>query len=283
MRYLVDFRAAPTGGAVTGGLLKVEPKGLEGDQAEKSLMNEESVVFLLHGFNVDRPSGTKGLKNLAEFVDPGRGAVVAVLWPGDHGLGPLSYFFEGKDADDTAANLARFIDRAVRKNVPLSFVSHSLGARVVMETIKRLDGDARNIGQICLMAPAIDDFSLASQNNYREQVETAARVAVLSSKEDEVLKYVYPAGDLVQAFLFWDDLAGLALGYHGPVAHPGGGGVPEKVEPVAIPEARNSNHGDYIPSFKSGKKPEGKHQKNQRSAARFAAKIIRGDDKPAYE
>jgi alpha/beta hydrolase family protein DUF900 len=280
MRYVLSLRNDP---AVGAGFLEIPSEDLEGEQAEDRLTRENSVVFLLHGFNVDKKSGTKGLGNLAAFVDNGGAAVVSVLWPGDHGIGFLSYPVEGKDADDTADAFCKYIERVLERKPDLSFVTHSLGARVAMGTIKRLAGRGFSIREVCLMAPAIDDFSLASPNEYREQVVNAGRVALLASKEDEVLKYAYPAGDLLQAFVFWDDLAGLALGYHGARAYDEDHGVPGEVLPVQIPEPRNSNHSDYIPDFKPKKKPKGCHQKNQRSAARFAAQVIRGDILPTYK
>ncbi len=282
MRYLLSFRE-DSAGAVTAGHLKVLPDGPEGRAADDLLTLETSVVFLTHGFNVDKEEGTKGLGNLAAFVDNGQAAVVSVLWPGDHGLAALSYPVEGKDADDTADAFCKYIERILEGKPDLSFVTHSLGARVAMGTIKRLEGRGFSVREVCLMAPAIDDFSLASPNLYREQVVNAGRVVVLASREDEVLKYAYPAGDLLQAFLFWDDVAGLALGYRGPRAYDEDNAVPGEVLPVQIPETRNSNHGDYIPDFKPKTKPEGCHQKNQRSAARFAAQVVRGDILPVYK
>lgn len=282
MRYVLSLRKDPEGGAVGSGFLQIPSEKIEGEKAEARLALETSIVFLTHGFNVDRDDGVKGLGNLAAFVDHGRAAVVSVLWPGDHGLGFLSYPVEGKDADDTADAFCKYIERVLDRKPDLSFVTHSLGARVAMGTIKRLEGRGFSVREVCLMAPAIDDFSLASPNDYREQVRNTNRIAVLSSKEDEVLKFAYPAGDFLQAFLFADDLSGFALGYHGPKPHSIAGDPPKEIEWAAIDDDRNSNHGDYIPDFKPGKKPKGQHQRNQRSAARFAAQVLRGD-KPVYE
>lgn len=284
MIYQLEFRTDDTGGPVAPGQLKVMPSGPAGSAATALLALEPRITFLVHGFNVNREKGQEGLGNLARFLDSALGAaVVSVLWPGDHWIGPLSYPFEGRDADDTAAMFARFVEDVVRPGIPLSFVTHSLGARVAMETIKALPADAYPIDQVCLMAPAIDDFSLASLNDYRAQVERSGRVAVLSSKEDEVLRFAYPAGDLLQAFIYWDDIAGAALGYRGPKPHDPGGPVPDKVLHEAIDAARNSDHEDYVPEFSPGGADLlKKRHRNQISAAEFADKVIARRPDPDY-
>jgi hypothetical protein len=284
MIYQLEFRKDNTGGPVVPGQLKAMPDGPSGPAAAALLALEPRITFLVHGFNVNRKEGQKGLGNLARFLDAALGAaVVSVLWPGDHWTGAISYPFEGRDADDTAAEFARFVGDVVRRGTSLSFVTHSLGARVAMETIKALPGDAYPVDQVCLMAPAIDDFSLASLNNYRAQVESCRRVAVLSSREDEVLRFAYPAGDLLQAFVFWDDIAGSALGYRGPKSHDPGGPVPGNVIHKAIADGRNSDHEDYIPEFPpGGKDPDDKSQCNQESAAEFADQVIGRRPDPDY-
>jgi len=284
MIYLLEFRADDTGGPVVPGRLKVMPNGPEGPVASDLLMLEPRITFLIHGFNVNREEGRTGLGNLAQFLNSALGAaVVAVLWPGDHWLGALSYPFEGRDADDTAAQFARFVGDVVRPLTTLSFVTHSLGARVAMETIERLLGRAYPFDQVCLMAPAIDDSSLASLNAYRTSVGNCSRVAVLSSKEDEVLQYAYPAGDLLQAFIFRDDIAGSALGYHGPRPHDPSGAVPNNVLHWPIDVDRNSDHSDYIPEFAPGNgQPGNRTHRNQESAANFADQVIGRQPNPQY-
>lgn len=280
MNYLLDFRERDTGGAVVPGVLTRLSDGASGDVAERSLQVEPNITFLLHGFNVSRAEGRTGLDRLSLRLSAAQGGgIVAVLWPGDHWTGFVSYPFEGRDADDTADELARFIVLVVHSGTPLSFVTHSLGARVAMEAMISLLEEDYSVTQVCLMAAAIDDYSVSSSEDYRVVVEEAGRVAVLSSKEDEVLKYVYPAADLLQSFIFfWRESFGLALGYHGPRPDEDGGPVPSNVLHEAIPEARNSDHGDYIPDPMASPKS----QANQKSAAKFADEVIGGNANPTY-
>ena len=113
-------------------------------------------------------------------------------------------------------------------------------------------------------------------NDFRRGVESAGRLAVLSSDKDNVLKLAYPLGDLVQAFLFWADRAGAALGLRGP--EPAGIlPVPANVQHVPIPSRRKARHGDYLPpSDRSGLNDE------QRSALEFVAAVLENRDELAY-
>lgn len=153
-------------------------------------------------------------------------------------------------------------------------MSHSLGARIVMETIKRLPPERCPVVQVCVMAAAIDDFSLTAIKAYRGATQLAQRVAVLSSAKDTVLRWAYPAGDILQSFLFfWKDIGGLALGYHGP-RETDGLEIPVNVLHVPIDKAAGTNHGDYIYA--------GKPKPNHLAAGRFANAVIAGDPAPAY-
>lgn len=287
MTYILEFRSWNTGGPVVPGQLRDQNSGAQGEAAKIKLALEPEITFLLHGYNVDRPTGLAGLTNLATFVKSAiSGAVVAVLWPGDSFAGFLSYPFEGDEADDTAAEFAQFITDVLPSSTPLSFVTHSLGARVGMETVDALLGTRHSVKQVCLMAPAIDDFSLASSEDYRAAVASADRVAVLSSTQDNVLKYAYPAGDLLQSFLFfWREDFGFALGYRGPNTFEDSGAIesiPHNVIHWPINTGRGADHGHYIPDFQVDQAPATQEQKNRESAARYAGEVIAGLSNPQY-
>lgn len=281
MMYLLDFRDANQGGAVVPGRI-IRRQPLSGRLGtENDLRAESSITFLLHGYNISRPAGQDSLLRLAERLPSlSQGGVVAVLWPGDHWTRAMSYPFEGRDADDSAAELFRYIELVITRSTPLSFVSHSLGARVAMETVKKLIGKGYSVRQVCLMAPAIDDSSLADPAVYRPAVGTTERVAVLASRKDTVLKLAYPAGDILQAFaLFWKEKIDLALGYHGPRNSRQHAIPADRVYSEQIADGREANHGHYIPGDHSTPVQE---MTNQRSAAKFADEVLQGVTRPRY-
>ena len=268
MIYHLDLRGRNQGGPVLPGRIVILAGG-NAAATEDALRREPRVVFLTHGFNVNRTSGQAQLQAFAASLPrAASAALVAVTWPGDSWAGPAGYSFEGNDADDSAAELARFIDRVLRAGTELCFVSHSLGARVVMETIKRLDASRWPVTQVCVMAPAIDDTSVSTPRVYRNAVEDSQRVAVLGSEGDRVLRWAYPAGDLLQAFVFfWKDVSGAALGLHGPRPD-ARWSVPENLLTRVAPRADGVDHGDYLFA--------GAPNDRQKKAVAFADAVLAG-------
>lgn len=276
MIFELNFRDRPVGGAVTSGTLRSLDTPLPPEEALDRLRAATKVAFLVHGFNVNENDGRSGLGLFAarERPDLPDHALVTVLWPGDHFLRAASYPFEGDDADDTADALASFIMDLLQGTSVYSFVGHSLGCRVVMETVSRLS--KAWVDQVCLMAAAIDDDALADPKAYRNAASKKAnRVAVLSSTEDRVLKLAYPLGDFLQSLIFfWRDDPGWALGLRGP--HPAD--FPAGSVVSQIPESRGARHGHYIPAPSA----DGHEDANQRSAGKFSASVLRGDSDPIY-
>ena len=267
MTLELDFRGSNVSGPVVPGRLT---RGTV-DQ----LRMARHVVFLIHGFNLDRHEGREAMHNLAtNLPSASDAALVSVLWPGDHWSGALSYSFEGRDADDTAMELARYITIALHSSARISFVTHSLGARIALSTIQYISRFGFFADQVCMMAAAVDDFVLSSPYNYKSAVDNSSRVTVLASRRDSVLRYAYPAADLLQSFVFWrSDDYGRALGYHGPKSK-GSYQVPREVFHSQIHDGRNAGHSDYVPSqFPS---------RNQQSAADFCDQVLSGSQFPIH-
>jgi hypothetical protein len=274
MIYYLDFRGRDQGGPVLPGRI-VTFNGVSSG-TEEQLRREPRVIFLIHGFNVDRASGQRNLTAFAATLTASAtAAIVAVLWPGDSWANALSYPLEGNDADDTASELARYIKRILGAGTVLSFVTHSLGARVALETMKRLSSSQYPVAHSCFMAAAVDDDCVSAKRVYRAQIESAARVAILASQKDKVLRFAYPAGDLLQSFIFfWRDNPGLALGLHGPRAS-GDLPIPKAVFHTQIDDTHGVDHGDYL----FGGVPNPK----QAAAGRFADAVISGAPSPIYK
>jgi hypothetical protein len=104
-----------------------------------SAIRGRHVLIASHGFNVNRADGIACLSNwesLLQLPQP-YSAFLGLLWPGDsvwaHGL---DYPDEPKIADEAGALLAEFSDANFQDAASISFASHSLGARVVLATIR---------------------------------------------------------------------------------------------------------------------------------------------------
>lgn len=264
--FALSLRSSPVGGAVLPGKLIAPGAALD------RLRQCSNIVFMVHGFNVSQGSGIAELQALSlnlPAVAP-EAAAVAVLWPGDSRVGPLSYPFETNNADDSATALATYIGDNLAQQPRISFVAHSLGCRVVMETVRQLWIKNIPVDQVCLMAAAIDNDSLA-KSPYLPGTEFAARVGVLYSPSDQVLRFAYPAGNLLSAFLHFTATTDAALGYTGPrAASSPPGPVPEDVSVAGIPRDLHVDHGDYLPG------DNGLLNVHQQAAARFVNSMLAG-------
>lgn len=245
MTQFLDLRLQPVGGelakqvAVFQGTSVANYTGATiGDLL--SAINGRHVLIATHGFNVNREDGIASLSNWAGLLQLGPGsAFLALLWPGDsvwaHGL---DYPGEARVADDAGALLASFIDATFQGAASVSFVSHSLGARVVLATIANMKTPVR---RLTLMAGAIDDNCLSTE--FQAAAAKIGAVSALASMKDTVLSHLFPLGNFVAGILteghpWWH----AAIGHCGPAqAWPA-----NFAAPFMIPDAWNFDHGNYL-------------------------------------
>lgn len=198
------------------------------------------VLFGTHGFNVNRSEGIASLSSWSDYLQLGDDALfVGVLWPGDSRWAPVvDYPFEGGEAVDSGRLLAPFLDQHFTQAVSVSFASHSLGARMVLETIRNLILPVR---RLILMAGAIDDNCLIKE--YQDAAAKVNEISVLASRGDYVLKLAFPLGNPLSAIIgrghpYWQG----ALGCDGPDA-PAPGNVRYGWQ---ILDEWKYGHGDYL-------------------------------------
>jgi len=223
--YFIDLRADPAGGNPVAdvGDIRVrsdaEPNPNPATPLDSALVQSilgRDVLLGTHGFHVDRADGIANLSHWKEWLDLGpNGILVGVLWPGDSRWLPfVDYPFEGDEAIQSGRLLAQYLAGSFAGAASLSFASHSLGARVMLETIRGLSGSPK-LKTLTLMAAAIDDTCLADE--YRSAAQGMQRVSVLSSACDDVLKWAFPGGNLLSGIVtrgmpYWHG----ALGRYGP-------------------------------------------------------------------
>ena len=224
------------------------------------------VLLATHGFNVSREDGIRSLARLEARLRPTASELfLGVLWPGDFWIPVVNYPSEAADAVECGVRLARFCDQYLRTARSLSFLSHSLGGRVILEAAANL---GRQPKHVCLTAAAVDWDCLEQQ--YAEVVRKAGLITVLSSRADVVLKLAYPAGDFFSD-LFWgdnDNPFSAALGRQGPRPV-----APDGVVPWQIPDDARYGHGDYLPPSDTNSPPPGQRWE---AAADFMARAFRG-------
>lgn len=198
------------------------------------------VVLAIHGFNVSRPHGVGSLAKLDEYLAlPPNYAFFGVLWPGDFWLPVVDYPWEAAHAVTAGKNIAAYANRVFQSATSISFISHSLGGRVLLEAVQHLD---RPAAQLCVTAGAVDRDCMDRQ--YLGARQNAGRISVLSSTGDKVLRLAYPAGDFISDVLLGDNDSPwqIALGLKGP--------KPPVLPPLVgkpIPDVLAYDHGDYFP------------------------------------
>lgn len=204
------------------------------------MVDGNDVLFAVHGFNVSYEYGARSLGQLAAQIHPKPSEICfGVLWPGDFWIPVINYPFEGGVAIDCGRRLAAFCTRWLQKAQSISFVSHSLGARLVLEAVENLDRPTR---AVCLTAAAVNKDCLSTE--YAAATANSSAVSILASHEDLVLGVAFRVADPLSE-LFDDDHTPFqpALGYGGPPTP----SRPPVIPPWQIPNAEDYGHGDYLP------------------------------------
>ncbi len=252
MTYFVDLRADSAGGNPVAGVSDIVirtdaqpfpnplmPLGPELIQAVQG----KDVLLAAHGFHVNRENGIANLSHWNEWLELGpNGFFVGVLWPGDARWVPfIDYPIEGNEAIHSGQLLAQYLLANFTGVASLSFASHSLGARVVLEAIRGFSGSAK-LNTLILMAGAIDDTCLNGE--YQDVASRMQKISVLASARDDVLKWAFPAGNLASGIVtredpYWHG----ALGRFGPNPP----SQPSTIYPTRIlPDIWDFGHSCYI-------------------------------------
>lgn len=246
MTHYLNTRAGPWGAVcspfvLVGDALR-SPPAITSLQREAVpfLVRGKDVLLATHGFNVSYESGLRSLQRLesALAIDPLAEMFFGVLWPGDWVIPAINYPAEDGIASHAGAALAGFCNQWLGSARSISMLSHSLGARVILEAIK---GSSRRIRRACITAGAVN--SAALREEYAAAAAKCDEIRTLSSRKDLVLEFAYPPGDLLADLLDPDHPpCEPALGRGGP-APPFGAGV----RSYEIADAPAYDHGNYFP------------------------------------
>lgn len=224
MIYFIDVRADSAGGNPVASADDVvvrtnqQPNPIPHtlDAGLIQAVQGRDVLLGTHGFHVNRADGIRNLSHWTEWLQLGpNGFFVGVLWPGDSRWVPfIDYPVEGNEAIHSGRVLADYLQRNFAGVNSFSFASHSLGARIMLQTIRDLK-QAFKLKTITMMAAAIDDTCLVDE--YRDAAQQVEKISVLASSHDEVLKLAFPGGNLLSGILtrgepYWHG----ALGRYGP-------------------------------------------------------------------
>lgn len=254
MTYFIDLRADSAGGNPVASVDDIvvrtdaqphpNPSTPLGPGLIQAIQGRD-VLLGTHGFNVNRADGIANLSHWSEWLRLGfSGFFVGVLWPGDSRWVPfVDYVVEGDEAIKSGEMLAEYLAANFIGANTLSFASHSLGARTILETIRQIpDSFKSKLKILIMMAGAIDDTCLS--NEYRDAAARMDKIAVLASGRDDVLKWAFPVGNPVAGIVtrgdpYWHG----ALGRYGP--NPPDRPASLRNAPV-LPDSWDFGHHSYI-------------------------------------
>jgi Alpha/beta hydrolase of unknown function (DUF900) len=211
----IDLRASAKGGIVADAAQAwVDGTTLVSEADFAGRLLGKDILLATHGFNVDRQGGIDSLSLWNRRCTlPSNALFIGVLWPGDSRFLPfVDYVYEGSEAISSGKLLATYLNKNSTLAQSLSFFSHSLGARTVLETIRGLNTKPR---RAILMAGAIEDTCLAKE--YADAAAKIGKICVVASVRDDVLKWAFPPGNLIgEIVMHGHPYDRTALGRSGP-------------------------------------------------------------------
>lgn len=228
-------------------ILDADRPGYTGDLTKELLdaIRGREIFLGTHGFEVNQADGIAHLTYWFNNLQIGSAIPIGILWPGDCIL-PIfvDYIVEGREAINSGKELSTFLNANLTGAASFSFASHSLGARVVLQTIAGLDGGPQ-IRRVLLMAGAIDDNCFTAE--YSAAADKIEEISILASTCDDVLAFAYPLGNPLQGIIDrGHPYYHAALGRTGP-AQPSLVG-PRLHPNWQIPSTLAYGHHNYLPS-----------------------------------
>jgi len=196
---ILQLRERPEGGGLLTEVLQIPLP---------DLVTRPEMIVLVHGFNNhygEAAAAYSGFRTRQQERDPAYASGLEsrlgdAFWPGDAawGIADKADFLVYSSAVGTATEAAEVLWRHLQRMPTLlqvNFIGHSLGCRIVLETIGLLarEGGPR-VGSVCLMAAAVPVFKVVRGGDLEAAMDHADQLLVLFSEADTVLKWAFPAG-----------------------------------------------------------------------------------------
>jgi Alpha/beta hydrolase of unknown function (DUF900) len=246
-RWFLSTRVNSVGGPVGPvKILDADRPGCTTDLTSElqAAIRGHEVFFATHGFDVNQKVGTENLSDWLGNLQVGSAVPIGILWPGDCVL-PIfvDYVAEGREAIHSGQLLADFMNENFTSASSLCFASHSLGARVVLQTVSGLSSSLR-VRRVLLMAGAIDNTCLTGE--YADATKNVEEISILASTEDDVLALAYPLANPLQGVIDrGHPYYHTAIGRDGPAQpYPP---APRLHTNWQIPKNLDYGHHDYLP------------------------------------
>jgi hypothetical protein len=246
----LSTRTLPVGGGCSPVSIIDDQGGCPGISALLAATSGRDVLLVTHGFNVNQVDGISCLKGWSQLLELPGVTVIGMLWPGDaRWVHAVDYPVEGNEAISSGNLFATYLNTTLASASSLSFASHSLGARVVLQTILGLNCSPR---RLLMMAGAIDNTCLTGE--YAAAAKKVQSISLLASCADDVLEWAFPAGNILGGiFTHGLPYVHTALGRQGPATpYPDPNNIHANWQ---LPFAWDFGHGSYLPHTPLGPPP----------------------------
>jgi predicted alpha/beta hydrolase family esterase len=190
--------------------------GEEPDYSDGAWLRRDRIVLMVHGYNVSEDAGRDAFDTYAALVRLHASSLVPNLrgltWPGDWdvrlpfwilrtALRPAIYSRRVHTARDLAPHLARYLQNLRAPDggkCTIVLVGHSLGCRLILETLKYLPAtdDENPVSHVILMAAAVPVAHVYESGELLQSVKRADTRIVLHSTDDTVLRRYFRPGQL---------------------------------------------------------------------------------------
>ena len=166
-------------------------------------------ILLIHGYNVDKRRAKDSYEKfkwrlLEDSTVALDNDIIHLYWPGDARfrlVSEMSFPVQPKRAMHTARALAKYLAKRIQEqdqDCELIFIGHSLGCRVIVETLCKLYSQEYNNRltptRIFLMAAGIPVSMVHNQNRLWKGIQGSNPRVVYYSRKDKVLQYAFPVG-----------------------------------------------------------------------------------------
>lgn len=184
-----------------------------------------SLVLLIHGYANSQASALGSyracISNLETIASQANSNLLSPIfefyWPGDVNIpviNELSYPWEIKPAVESGGKLAEFLQGLAGPGgtpVELHFISHSLGGRVVLETMKQFLAATKSlviVRSMSLMAAAVPVRMAENAQQLRNAALLPEKRQVLFSSSDLVLMVAFRLGETAAFEGFFPEAVG---------------------------------------------------------------------------
>lgn len=172
----------------------------------------QDLTVVIHGLDVPASGAIDKVQEYKRSLQRAgyEGTVIGYSWDSDI-AGKLGFGLAEDCADKNAPKLARFLTeyRRACPNGVLRLVSHSLGARVIMETLKVLEANKSTIkvDSVHMLGAAIDNEAPTREwpASYRAFANRVGHTFNYWNSDDPVLTFAYPGWPLGESGVEWSN------------------------------------------------------------------------------